>query len=221
MVQMTDALNFGDVGRLKPISDCWGFDRGQPIDRFYIEDFLNKHASSIAGTVLEIGDPLYTTMFGGDRVLAGEVLDVNKGPFVTYQGDLETDHGCDSVPSNRFDCLVVTQTLQFIYNVKAAVQIFHRVLKPDGVLLATVPGVTRTSESEYPSSWFWSFTRTSTARMFGEVFGHAAVGVRTYGNVLAAACFLYGLAAEELSLEQLGADDPDFPVVVAVRAVKS
>ena len=44
--------------------------------------------------------------------------------------------------------------------------------------------------------------------------------MRSYGNVLTAMCELHGLAAEELSPEELDHVDPDFEVIVTVRAVK-
>ncbi len=214
---MTEKVDLGDLERLTPISDQWGFDRGQPIDRVYIEDFLRRQSAAIAGTVLEIGEPLYTNMIGGERLGRAEILDIVDRPGVTYQTDLATG---ENVPNDRFDCALVTQTLQCIYDVAAAVRTLHRILKPGGVVLATVPGVTRTSEYEYPGQWFWSFTKASANRLFGDVFGPRNVHVQTYGNVLAAASFLYGLAAAELTRQQLEHADPDFPVIVAIRASK-
>jgi hypothetical protein len=61
-------IRFGDLRRLTPISRSFGYDRGQPIDRYYIANFLGRHSGDIRGHVLEIGDDRYTRRFGGDRV---------------------------------------------------------------------------------------------------------------------------------------------------------
>ena len=42
-------IDFGDFRRLKPISSTWGFDRGTPIDRFYIDRFMQAHAHDVRG----------------------------------------------------------------------------------------------------------------------------------------------------------------------------
>jgi glycosyltransferase involved in cell wall biosynthesis len=58
------AVDFGDLGSTRPISLDFGFDRGTPVDRYYVEGFLARHASDIRGRVLEIGDASYSRRFG-------------------------------------------------------------------------------------------------------------------------------------------------------------
>jgi SAM-dependent methyltransferase len=211
-------LDFGAFRRLTPISRKWGFDRGLPIDRYYIEEFLARHASDIRGRVLEIEDDLYTRNFGGDAVAVRDVLHVAAGnPRATIVADL-TDAG--HIPSDLFDCAIVTETLQYIYEVRAAVTTLHRILKPGGVLLATFPGLTRISQEEWADSWFWRFTAASARRLFGDVFGDANVEIQSAGNVLSAVSFLHGLAKEDLRQEELDHRDPDYEVIITVRAVK-
>jgi hypothetical protein len=218
VVQVTEAVDFGDFGRLTPFSDCWGFDRGKPVDRAYIEEFLAENTDLIKGAVLEVGEPVYTRMFGGGRVDTSEVLAREARSGVTYTGDLE---GFNALPADRFDCAIVTQTFQFIYDVSAAVRTLHRALRPGGALLTTVPGITRMGDSAYPDSpFFWGFTSASIARVVGDVFGETNVIVSFYGNILTATGFLYGLSASELALHDLAHRDPVYPVIVAARAVK-
>ena len=50
------SVDFGDLRRLKPISNHWGFDRGTPIDRFYIDQFMSAQAQAVRGRVLEVGN---------------------------------------------------------------------------------------------------------------------------------------------------------------------
>jgi len=205
-----------DLRRTTPISRKWGFDRGVPIDRYYIEGFLARHSSDIHGRVLEIGFNIYTLRFGGNQVKQSDVLHVDTNfPWVTIVADLT--HG-DEIPSEIFDCIIFTQTLQCIYDVPAALATLQRILKPGGVLLATFPGITHIPKTE--PRWFWGFTRTSAQCLFEKAFPDSIVEVKSYGNVLASAGFLYGLAVDELRRDELEFDDPEYQMVITVRVVK-
>ncbi|MEM9162573.1 MAG: methyltransferase domain-containing protein [Cyanobacteria bacterium P01_F01_bin.4] len=212
-------VNLGSLGRIKPISQEFGFDRGLPVDRYYIENFLKRHASDIQGHVLEIKEPLYTYRFGGDRVTKSDILHVEAGnPQATLVADLtQADH----LPSATFDCIIFTQTLQFIYDAAAAVKTLHRILKPGGVLLATVSGISQISKEDM-ENWgqYWSFTDLSIQRLFEDVFEPTHVDVTAYGNVLGAIAFLHGLAIEELETSKLDHHDPEYQVLISARAVK-
>ncbi len=210
-------VDLGDLRRVEPLSRKWGFDRGNPVDRYYIEGYLEGKADAIQGCVLEIGEPLYTQMFGGEGVGQSEILDVIGAPDATYTCRLEEG---DEVPSDRFDCVVFTQTLQLIYDFRGALRTLHRILKPGGTLLMTVPGITRISQEEYADGWYWSFTAASITRLLGELFDPKAVEAQAFGNVLAATGFLHGLAAAELTPEELDHFDHNYPVIIGVQAVK-
>ena len=211
-------VRFGDLRRVTPVSRCFGFDRGMPIDRHYIDRFLERHASEIAGRVLEIGDDTYTRRFGGRRVSRSDVLHVQSGnPRATIVGDIADP---DVLPPNAFDCIVLTQTLQLIYDVPLAIAHIHRTLAPGGVVLVTVPGISQIDRGEWGKTWFWSFTPAALRRLFGDVFGPEAVMVEDYGNVFAATAFLQGLAVEEIDIASLDPLDHAYPVIVALRARK-
>ncbi|MBD2358446.1 methyltransferase domain-containing protein [Tolypothrix sp. FACHB-123] len=211
-------VKFGHLRRVKPISQYFGYDRGLPIDRYYIENFLFQQVEDIRGRILEIGDNFYTTRFGGDRVTKSDVLHVKDGnPDATIVGDLAN---AENIPSNAFDCLVLTQTLHLIYELPAALKTIYRILKPGGVALITVPGITQISVDEWKDYWCWSFTAISVQKLFDEFFPQANVLINTYGNVLAATSLLQGLAAEELQKQELDYHDPSYQVLISVRAVK-
>jgi glycosyltransferase involved in cell wall biosynthesis len=211
-------VKLGDLRRVTPVSQCFGFDRGLPIDRYYIERFLARHASEIAGRVLEIGDDSYTRRFGGARVTRSDVLHLHRGnPRATIVGDL-TDP--DVLTAGAFDCIVLTQTLQLIYDVRLAIRQLHRALAPGGAVLVTAPGISQIDRGEWGKTWFWSFTPAALERLFGEVFGPDAVMIERYGNVFAATTFLQGLAVEEIETADLDPIDPAYPVIIALRARK-
>ena len=210
-------VNFGSLSRVAPISREFGFDRGHCIDRFYIENFLAEHSADIRGRVLEVADNEYTKRFGADKVLQSDVLHLQPGsPNATIVADLiDAPH----IPDNTFDCIILTQTLQFIYESRSAIQTIHRVLKPGGVLLATVPGISQISRYDM-DRWgdYWRFTSASTKRLFGECFAENNLSVQSRGNVFAAVALLHGLAQEDIDTTKLRQDDPDYEVVITIRA---
>jgi SAM-dependent methyltransferase len=212
-------IRLGDLRRVKPISSVWGFDRGLPIDRYYIERFLTTYASDIQGHVLEIKDDLYTSRFGANQVIKSDILHAEEGnPAASIVADLT----CAShIPSDTFDCIILTQTLHLIYDVRAALTTLYRILKPGGVLLTTVSGISKISREDM-DRWghHWSFTTRSAQRLFQEFFPEMNVAVDAYGNVLAAIAFLHGLASEELRHEELDYHDRDYQVLITIRAVK-
>jgi SAM-dependent methyltransferase len=146
-----------------------------------------------------------------------DILDIDPAnESATIVADLAA---ADSVPSELFDCVILTQTLQYIYDLEAAVEHVHRILRPGGTLLCTVPAVSRITRLQLESE-FWRLTPAACSRLFGEVFAGGDVAVRGHGNVLTAVAFLVGMAMEELSPRELNRDDPFFPLVVTVRATK-
>lgn len=212
-------VRFGSLRRTEPISRDFGFHRGLPIDRVYIEDFLGVHAADIGGRVLEIGDDTYTRRFGGAAVTQADVLHVHAdNPLATFVGDLADGAG---LPSDAFDCIVLTQTLHLVFDLAAAVRTIHRILRPGGVVLATVPGISNLSGDEWRHEWFWAITPAAAQRLFEGLFGAEHVEVRHHGNVLTTVAFLHGLASEELRAEEMQPADPQYPMLVTVRAVRA
>ncbi|MGW4477224.1 methyltransferase domain-containing protein [Rhodococcus triatomae] len=209
-------VRFGDLRRIEPICREYGFERGRPVDRFYIEGFLDTHRHLVTGTVLEIGERTYTETFG-EGVTRSDMLHVADVAGATFVADL-TD--APNVPSDTYDCIILTQTLQMIFDTKAAVDTLHRILKPGGVVLCTVPGISQIADPVWNSTWYWSFTELSVNRLFGGPFPAEGVAVRAYGNVLAATAFLHGMADRELKRQELNVFDPEYPVIVAVAARK-
>ncbi|MCL5961437.1 MAG: class I SAM-dependent methyltransferase [Chloroflexi bacterium] len=212
-------VRFGHLRRLRPVSRVFGIDRGLCIDRYYIESFLASHSSDIRGRVLEIGDNTYTRKFGRNGVIQSEVLHAVEGnPSATIVADLTC---ANQIPNESFDCIICTQTLQFVFDVPAALKTLYRILKAGGTLLATVPGISQISRYDM-DRWgdYWRFTSLSARRLFEGDFPPNNVRIEAYGNVLAAISFLHGLAAEELRREELDYRDPDYEVLMAVRAVK-
>jgi len=219
-VRRKTSVVFNDLNRNKPVSSIFGLERGTAIDRYYIESFLQQNAHLIKGKVLEIGDSHYSRKFSGGNVESFEVLhSVPGNKAATIIGDL-TDTA--TLPVDSFDCFICTQTFNFIFDVKKAIQGAHHVLKPGGVLLATVNGISQISRYDM-DRWgdYWRFTTASVQRLFEPVFG-AGIQVESYGNILAALAFLQGLALEDLPNKGLLDEcDPDYQLLITIRAQKT
>lgn len=212
-------VRWGTLRRTTPLSRQFGYDRGTPVDRYYIEGFLARHAADVRGRVLEVKDSGYTRRFGGPRVTQADVLDIDaRNSNATIVADL----ACGvEIPSDTFDCIILTQVLQFPYDVPAAVATLHRILRPGGVLLLTVPGISQVAYQELGATWHWAFTEASVTRLLGDRFAPANAVVELHGNVLAATALLQGVAYEELSRRELDVRDPDYQVIIAARVEKS
>jgi hypothetical protein len=212
-------VDFGSFRRTKPIHSGFSMGRGTYIDRYYIERFLRENSGSIKGCVMELADNEYTVNFGGVDVTQSEVLDIRPNHrTATIIADLSTGIG---IQSNAYDCVILTQTLNFIYDVRGAVHTLHRILKPGGTALVSVSGISQISQDEMAYCGdYWRFTSLSLARLFHEVFPTDCVSVESRGNVLSAMAFLHGLAAEELTTQELDQRDLNYQVTVLLKAVK-
>ena len=143
MTATLHALDFGDLRRVTPIDPHFGGRRGKPVDRHYIERFLADHAADIQGRVLEVAEDHYTWRYGGNRVEQSDIIHVDpSNPRATLVADLADAGG---IENDSFDCFICTQTLTYIYDVQSALATIHRILRPGGVLLATVPGISQIS----------------------------------------------------------------------------
>jgi SAM-dependent methyltransferase len=209
----------GALWRTRPIRPEFGWKYGQCIDRYYIEKFLEGYSDEIQGRVLEFAENTYTHRFGGTRVTHSDILHSKPGKAnVTIVADL-TDAG--EIASNTFDCIIMTQVLQFIYDTRSAIKTLYRILRPGGVLLATFPGISQISRHDM-DNWgeYWRFTTLSARRLFAESFPESSLTVESHGNVLASMAFLHGLLATELSQHELDYRDRDYELSVTLRAVK-
>jgi SAM-dependent methyltransferase len=208
---------WGSLRRTRPFSRNWGYDRGTPIDRTYIEMFLQAHVADIKGHGLEVMTPAYLDRFGGERVVRRDVLDIDAANTrATVVADLNEP---DSLPAARFDCIVFTQTLHLVPDMRVALANIWRALSPGGVLLLTVPALGRHDARQGFHHDRWRVTRTGLEWLLTTLEG-SRWETMVYGNLLSCTAFLYGLATEELSAEEVHVSDPEFPLIVAARVVK-
>lgn len=202
----------------EPVSRLFGFDRGLPIDRFFIEKFMDKNRSKVTGHVLEMGDKTYTLKYGSG-VVRSDVLNVTQTPDTTILGNLSTGR---NIPEEQFDCIIMTQTLQMIYDMKSALKNIYKALKKGGVLLLTASGISQISRYDM-DRWgeYWRFTDKSLKMLLSEYFAEEDICVESHGNAGIAKSFLDGLAVHEIPAQLFEHDDPDYQVVLTAVAQKT
>jgi SAM-dependent methyltransferase len=209
-------MRFGRVRSMRPLSKNWGRSRGTSIARYYIEDFLAEYSGDVRGRVLEVGDDDYSRRFGGSRIARQDILHVSGHPQATIVGDLSLP---GVLPLQAFDCIILTQTLQYIFDMAAAIDQLRGALRPGGVLLVTVPGIVPIGQGEWGARSCWSLTQTALSRLLSGPFDANHVTLRTYGNLVAATAYLHAAAVEEVGRPRLDYFDPRYPVTVTARAV--
>ena len=201
---------------LEPLSDRYGFDRGTPLDRRYIEEFLNEHRNAIRGSVLEVEGDMYTRMFGAGRVATCTVVDIDSSnPRATLVADLSE---ADSLAPETYDCIILTQTLHLLRRPGRCLENCYGALRPAGVLLATAPSLSRVSPS-YPDGDFWRFTQAGMTELVSRRWP-GEFSVRAFGNLRTCVGFLIGEVVEDLPEAVLDHADSRFPLTIAVEARK-
>lgn len=202
----------------KPLSNYHGFDRGAPIDRFYIENFLEQNKEVISGGCLELLNNDYTLKYGGSKVSKSDVLDIDKSnKNATIIDDLRSLRG---IADNSYDCLILTQVLQFIDDTTAAISQCYRILKPGGTILVTLPSLSRIDPISGQAGDYWRFTVASASYLFNKDFKPEQTEVKSWGNVRSGLYFYAGLAQEDSLVKTLEKNDPDFPLIITVKATK-
>jgi SAM-dependent methyltransferase len=200
----------------KPLSTRYGFDRGKPIDRYYIEQYLSENRATIQGKCLEIENNDYTLEYGGNKVTHSDILDINpKNKMANIKGDLRD---LKAVKSNTYDTLIITQTISMIDDIQSAIKECHRILKPSGTLLLTVSSTV--CPDWYLEDDYWRLTTASARYLFGKHFDKSKLSIKSYGNVLVGQAYWVGMATEELTKKELDVNDPHFPLIIAIKATK-
>ena len=204
---------WGNMRRLEPFSTAYGFDRGTPVDRYYLDRFLDANRALITGRVLEIQVPSYTRRFGGD-VRESHTVDINPSFQATYTCDLAD---ASQIPGDHYDCLLAPNTLQHLASLQPALRTMLRVIRPGGTILASAAGLLPLIPD---GGDYWRLSADGWRRTLDTEWAGCEVTVQAHGNCLTAAAAMYGLAQEELDADELDAHDPRYPVLITIRCRK-
>jgi len=202
----------------QPISSFYGLDRGKPIDRFYIENFLEKNRNLIKGECLELLNNSYTKKYGGEKISKSDILDIEENNTnATIIDDLRK---LQTISDNTYDCIILTQVFQFIDDLDSALSACYRILKKEGVLLVTLPSLSRIDCISGVDGDYWRFTKAGAKYLFEKHFSSEKLEIETKGNARSGIYFYSGLAQEDVSRKTLLVDDGNFPLIVTVKATK-
>ena len=205
--------------KAEPISRQFGTERGTPVDRRYIEDFLKVNRNYITGDVLEVEDSFYTNKYG-TNVSSAYVLDVSSDASgITFNANLETGEG---IKDSIADCFILTQTLMYIFDLATAVDSIYRLLKSGGTALITCSGISQNSRrcmDDY--GCIYNFNADALRRLFGDKERFEILDVGSYGNVKTVTAHIAGLCVEDLDVEDFQYNDKYYPLIayIVVRRV--
>lgn len=204
---------WGNLRRHRPFSDRYGYDRGTPVDRTYVHRCYESWRADITGAVLEVRDPEFTDRYGHD-VTSIDLIDVDpRNTRATIVADL-TEPG--AVPGERWDCVVLPQTVHLVTDPAAAVGNAYRALRPGGVLLVTAPCLARV-DPDIPDGDRWRFPPAGLRLLVEGACPGADVDLVAHGNLVSTMAFLLGLATHELRPEDLDRRDGGYPLVAGAR----
>jgi len=209
-----DRPRWGNLRRVAPFSVEFGFDRGTPIDRYYLEKFLDRHRPLITGEVLEIQTVAYAERYGHD-VRRADSVDVNARLHPTFLCDLARSD--DVLPSEQYDCFLLPNTLQHLRDLDGCLRHALRVVRPGGVVLASAAGFVPLIP-DGPD--YWRLSADGWAELLRRRWAGCDVTVESHGNCLAGVAAMLGLAREELTSAELDVADPRYPVLVTVMCRK-
>lgn len=209
-------VRWGNLPRTAPLSRESALDRGLPVDRFYIAEFLQEHARDVQGDVMEMSRSGYTRTYGGARVRSVAVVDIDTD---NVQATLHCDL-CErgSLPREAFDCIIFTQTLHLLIDLDVALENLWGALRPGGVLLMTVPALSCCNPIE---SDYWRFTPLGLEALLVRTLpADAEIATNGRGNSVAAAAQIVAASVEDLGARHLHDFDAAYPVVVEARVAK-
>lgn len=207
-------VQFGDLRRLLPIGKLFNLDRGTPIHNYYCEQFLSSVARDVRGRILHVGEPR-------EHGRAG--TSVSSFLKKTTTDHLETlsldDVRNRELAAAQFDCIIVSDSLEYAPSLDVPLSMLKRLLKPGGVLLAILPGLQSGHRQTGISNLHWHFTTHSARNLFERFFAGEYIHSRGFGNVLTTIAALHGLTAQELTPAELENHDPAYEVSIFVRVV--
>lgn len=175
------------------------FIEAAPLERASIYSFVAEQASllPVGSSVIDIGagEAPYRELFNDQRYLT---LDRAETP---HSGGVDMHGAADSIPAEdgSFDVILCTQVLEHVAEPLDALREFRRVLRSDGLLIATVPFLWEEHEKPFD---YYRYTRYGIEHLLHRA-GFAEVEVRprtdcftTVAQLLRNVCWAMGSAPD-------------------------
>ena len=216
---------------LRSISASSGFDRGTPIDRKLISDFLKKEVSLLESrftnsaecNVLEVGEIKYAKEFFPKANLSAllppvELFQQERFFANTIFVDLDIQHAEFEF---KYDVIIATHVLNFLQNPVAAVQNIQKLLEFGGCALVTVASTHPISNYD-ESRWgdYLRYMPQGFLKLIGEVVDCEIQSFSVLGNTGLVIARHMGLSAEEMKQELFENHDYHDPLVLGAVLVR-
>jgi SAM-dependent methyltransferase len=212
LVPSRGKVNWGSLGAYVPISTGFGFERGTPIDRYYLNRFIEEVRSQVRGVVIEIGGSLNNrTVYNFVNAREYHAMDLIQRPDVDIVGNAEDPA---AFPASSIDSVIAFNVLEHCREPWVVIDNALLWLKPGGALFCMVPNAQRIHKmpGDYwrplPQAVSWMLRRFSTHQL------------RVYGNPIALVASFMGIASEEVPRRDLDFFNPDYPVATCAVAIK-
>ena len=206
-------LDWGDFRRIAPFCPTFGTSRGTPIDRLYLSQFIDRIRDQVTGQTLEIGGIVDNQeMYGLPGCTDYHSLEMQAGPGITHVGDA---HDSGLFEPATYDSILMFNVLEHCHSPQTIVDNVQRWLKPGGACFLMVPNAQRVHN--YPAD-YW--------RPMPEGIGHLLrnfdeTKLFVYGNPTTFIASVMGVAAEELTPQEVSVCNPEYPVATCAVASRS
>tara|TARA_B100000073_G_scaffold346719_1_gene358883 strand:- start:1873 stop:2571 length:699 start_codon:yes stop_codon:yes gene_type:complete len=204
----------------KFISNDYGDSRGTPITRFYIQHFFLNLDHFDWGNCLEFEDNRYINHFG-NNVTKNNTFKLSN-EFSKQDNFIYGDLTKSSVlPQEKFDLIVCTNVLNFIFDVESAMKGIHKMLKKNGKCIVTVDGPSSHISRYDMERWgdFWRFTNLSAKKLF-EQSNFKIEKSTIYGNPYACSAQLNGFSIQDIDQSKLFPSEEDYQLLIALLVTK-
>jgi SAM-dependent methyltransferase len=205
-------IDLGDLRRLAPFDPMFGFTRGTPIDRYYLERFIEHIRPEVRGAVLEIGGKRANReTYGFDAATEYRAMDIKRSPDVDLVGDV---HDRGLIPPGTLDAIVIFNVLEHCARPWVVAENLRGWLRVGGKVFAMVPSVQRVHRQPRD---YWRPYPDGMEALFADF---ARCQLFVYGNPLTALAAIMGIAVQELSTDELDRVNTGYPVATCVIAEK-
>ena len=212
LVPSVHHLQWGDLRRRFPVDANYGFGRGTPIDRFYLDIFLRKIKKNVCGKILEIGaDQKRLDLKKYKPGARFDSLDIEGKSKPTFTANAEVQ---SILKPRSYDSILAFNVLGHCRNPFSVTKNMHTWLRPGGIAFCAVSSSQRVGRCPEDC---WKIQPDGLRALFSNF---RKIQIISYGNLTTTIGALQGLAAEELSKEELLDHHPDYPVLSCVIAEK-
>ena len=202
------------------LSNDYGDSRGTPITRYYIQHFFLNLNHFGWGNCLEFEDNRYTNQFGKN------VTKYNTFKFSNKYNDKDNLIIGDLtkiplLPKERFDFIVCTNVLNFIFDFESAIKGIYRMLKKEGKCIITLDGPSSHISRYDMERWgdYWRFTNLSAKKIF-ERSNFKIEQNTVYGNPYACSAQLNGFSIQDIDQSKLFPSEKDYQLLIALFLTK-